>query len=152
MAVGKNKLERAVRISVDDSAGTPRDLSGDLVPGSLSPAGGFTAPPVDMTGESDAARNYLTDHPDSEIGAKFHLNDTATTGAHTVLKGILGLQSTVTVKFGAAGAAPVTGDPQWSGEYVLLEAPVQMDGGRLIIAAKLKPYAGQAAPVWGTAP
>jgi len=128
----KDKLSRGVRIWVDDAAlGTARDLSGDLIPDSLSGLG-FNADLIDMTGESEAA------------------NDTASTGASTVLHGIEGLSSiTLTVQIGSAGAAPVAGDLEWEGEYTCLSATLSQDGGRLTHDCEFAPY-GSTAPAWGT--
>jgi hypothetical protein len=114
--------------------------------------GGLTLDEVEMTGVSESVKNFLSGLGDSEITAQFHMNDAATTGAHTVLRGILGQIATVTVslRYGT-GAAPTTGDPQWSGEYTLLEAVVGQSGGRMVIDAKFKP-SGSTAPAWGTVP
>ena len=148
---GKNKIERAFRLWWDDlgtGAGTARDLSGDLVPGSVS-GGGLTWDEVELTGVSNAVKNFLAGHADSEVSAKFHLNDTATTGAHTVLVGSDGGTGTLTLQWGSSGAAPTTGDPEWEGEYVLLDAHVEIDGNKPVLAARWKPT-GATAPAWGT--
>jgi len=145
---GKNKSERGFRITWDDSGGNPRDLSGDLVPGSVS-GGGLTFDEVDLTGVSESVRNFLAGHADSEITARFHLNDTATTGATTVLNGSNGGTGTLTLEFGSAGAAPTAGDPDWEGEYVLLDAKVVLDGNKHVHEARWKPT-GSTAPAWGT--
>lgn len=146
---GKNKIERGIRFFWDDSGGTARDLSGDLIPGSIGPAGGKVGEEVDMTGVSDAIRKFLTGFSTSEIAARFHFNDTATTGSHTVMNNTVGTVGTITIEFGSNGAAPTTGDPKWSGEYVLIEAPVSQDGGRMVIDGRWLPAAGTADPAWG---
>ena len=145
---GKNKVERSFRIYWDDSIGTPRDLSGDLVPGSVS-GGGLVYDEADMTGVSDGVKNYLTGHPTSDITARFHMNDTATTGASTVLNGQDGSTGTITMEWGAAGAAPTTNDPTWSGEYVQLSNTIVLDGNRFVHEVTWKPY-GTTPPAWGT--
>lgn len=143
---GKNKVERYFRISFDDSSGNPRDLSADLVPGSVK-AGGVVWDSVDMLGVSDSVRHSLWGWGSSPVEAKFFLNDTATTGAHTVLKSAP-YAGTLTAQWGG-GAAPTTGDPEWEGEYVLLAADISFDGGRAVINAKFEPY-GSTPPAWGT--
>jgi hypothetical protein len=148
---GKNKTEKGFRLWWDDlgtGAGTPRDLSGDLVPGSCT-GGGLVFDEVEMTGVSNAVKNYLAGHADSEVSAQFHMNDTATTGAFTVLTGSDGGTGTLTLQWGAAGAAPTTGDPEWEGEYVLLDCSVNTSGGKAIINARWKPT-GATPPAWGT--
>ena len=148
---GKNKVERSMRLYWDDlgtGSGTARNLSGDLVPGSLT-GGGLVFDEVDLTGVSETVRNYLAGHAESEISAQFHINDTATTGAFTVLTGSDGGYGTLTLQYGSAGAAPTTGDPEWEGEYVLLKCEVGMNGNKPVINATWKPQ-GSTAPAWGT--
>ena len=147
MAAGKNKAERWFTISWDDSGTTARDLSGDLVPGSVG-GGGLTYDEVDLTGVSEAVKNFLAGHAESEITAQFHMNDTATTGASTVLNGSAGGTGTLTLAWGA-GAAPTTGDPEWEGEYVLLDASVALAGNKFVHQCRWKPT-GSTAPAWGT--
>lgn len=145
---GKNKVETGFRLSFDDSGGTARDLSGDLVPGSVS-GGGLTYDEADMTGVSESVRNYLSGHAESEIAANFHMNDTATTGATTVLNGQLGSTGTLTLQWGEAGAAPSAGDPEWEGEYILLQNNIALDGNKFVHQCVFKPT-GSTAPAWGT--
>lgn len=145
---GKNKIEKAIRILFDDSGGTQRDLSGDLVPGSLA-GPSEAADEVEMTGVSDAMRNFLGGHKDSEVSGQFYMNDTASTGAFTVLKGMVAKTGTLTINFGSDGAAPTTGDPSWEGEYTLLQANVQLAGNKPVIAARWKPGTSTA-PAWTT--
>jgi len=101
MAVGKNKLERAITIAVDDSGASARDLSGDLVPGSLG-AIGQDYEFIDLTGVSNAHHNGLVGWWSAPITAKFFMNDAATTGAFTVCKGNQGGTGTITVSYGAS--------------------------------------------------
>ena len=145
---GKNKVERGFRILVDDSGGTPRDLCSDLVVGSVS-GGGLTFDQVDVTGVCETVRNYLAGQADAPISASFHMNDTATTGATTVLNGIVGSAGTVTLQWGENGNAPATGDPEWEGEYLLLSAPVSLDGNKFVHQVSFVP-SGSTSPAWGT--
>ncbi|MBK7181407.1 MAG: hypothetical protein IPH82_30225 [Chloroflexi bacterium] len=135
---GKNHVEKSFRLQWDDSGGTTRDLSGDLVPGSIS-GGGLVFDEADMTGVSNTVYNFLADRATSEISATFHLNDTATTGAFTVLKATGGLVGTLTMQWGQNGAAPTTNDPEWEGEYVLLSNNVTLDGNKAVINCTWKP-------------
>lgn len=147
---GKNKTERGFRFYFDDSGGTARDLSGDLVPGSVS-GGGLTFDEADMTGVSETVYNYLKGHALSEISARFHVNDTATTGAFTVLTGheAGAGTGTLTQQWGSSGAAPTGGDPEWEGEYVLLDCSAKLDGNKWILETVFKPT-GSGTPAWGT--
>jgi len=145
---GKNKVERGFRFWFDDSEGTARDLSGDLVPGSVQ-GGGLVYDEVDMTGVSESVRNYLAGHAESEVSAQFFMNDTAVTGAFTVLANNNGGDGTLTMQWGSNGAAPDTGDPEWGGEYVLLNASIGLNGNKPVINATFKPT-GSTAPSWAT--
>ena len=148
MAAGKNKVERGFLIIIDNSAGAPKDLTGDLVPGTFS-GGGLVFDEADMTGVSESTYNFLAGHASSDISAQFYLNDTATTGAHTVLIGNAGGTGTLTARWGAAGVAATGGDPEWEGEYVILSANVVLAGNKWVIQANFKPT-GSTAPAWGT--
>ena len=146
---GKNHVERSFLIQVDDSGGTARDLSTGLVRASISGIG-LIYEEADMTGVSDGVVNFLTNHPSSTISATFHLDDTATTGAFTVLKGIEGgAAGTLTCQFGQSGAAPTSGDPEWEGEYIFTGMQVSFDGGKAVIAGTFVPGSATA-PAWGT--
>lgn len=144
--MAKNILERYIRLSWDDSGSSPQDLSGDLVPGSLS-GPGFTSPEVRMTGVSETVENYQADRKDAEVSAQFYMNDTATTGAFTVLKATQGLVGVLTIQFGT-GAAPTTDDPEYEGDHILLEAGITNQGGALVISARWKP-GSSTPPAWG---
>lgn len=147
MAAGKNKIERGFRLSWDDSGTTARDLSGDLVPGSVSIGDEYEE--ADMTGVSEGLRNYLAGHRDVEITARFHMNDTATTGASTVLNGQNGGTGTLTLQWGDAGAAPTTGDLELEGECVQLRNAPTLDGNRFVHEVRWQPT-GSAGWSWGT--
>lgn len=145
---GKDKVERGFRFQFDDNGGTARDLSGDLVSGSFQ-GGGKVFDEADMTGVSESVKNYLAGHADSPVQAQFHMNDAATTGAHTVLKDMVGAVGTLTAQWGSNGAAPTTGDPEWEGEYVCLQADIALNGNKFVINALFKP-SGSTPPAWGT--
>ena len=145
--MAKDILERYVRFWFDDNGGTARDLSADLVPGSLT-GPGFTAPEIRMTGVSNQSENYQADRKDVEVSAQFYMNDTATTGAFTVLKDMQGSVGTLTIQFGT-NAAPTTGDPEYEGEHILLDAGISNQGGAVVISTRFKPGA-TTSPAWGT--
>lgn len=145
---GKNKIERGFRIKFDDSGASARDLTGDLIPGSVS-GGGKALEEIDMTGVSDTVRKYLAGYSTSPVSGRFHLNDTASTGAWTVLKGMIGSYGTLTLQWGQNGAAPTTGDPEWEGEYTLMTMNVVPDGGKFVMDVSWQPASGQADPAWG---
>ena len=146
--MAKDILGRHCRLYVDDSGAAPRDLSDDLLPDTLSGIG-MTPEEVDMTGQSASIKQARTGVSDGTITGQMYMNDTATTGAHTVMKGIQGVAGTVLVEFGTDGA-PAAGDPTWSGEYVLFELSVGISGGAAIMNFSFKPAPGEAAPAWST--
>src|SRR3972149_236934 len=110
----------------------------------------FNADLIDMTGKAEAVENGMGGREKNNVKCKFHANDTASTGASTVLHGIEGLSSiTLTVQIGSAGAAPVAGDLEWEGEDTRLSATLSQGGGRLTHDCEFAPY-GATAPAWGT--
>lgn len=146
--MGKDILERHLIFFFDDSGGTARDLTDDLVPGSITGIG-LDHPEINMTGVGNDVNQYLTNTPNSEIGAQFFMNDTATTGAYTVLKGQSGSAGTLTIQFGT-GAAPTTGDPEWEGEYILFGPSISVSDGAMVMDVTFRPQSGAAAPDWTT--
>lgn len=146
---GKDKISKGINILVDDSGATARDLSGDLVPDSLT-GGGLTFEPATMTGQNHTAHNSLANQATADITCQFYMNDTATTGAHTVLSGIDGGSAgTLTIRWGIAGATPTSGDPEWEGEYVLMQYSATINNGAAVMEAVFMP-GSSTAPAWGT--
>ena len=143
MAVGKNKVERGFSFIFGGQT-----LTGDLVPGSFG-GGGFVFDEAELTGVSESTRNYLAGHASADVSAQFYLNDTGTTGAHTVLIANEGGTSTLTAAWGAAGVAATTGNPEWEGTYLLLSANVVLAGNKWVMQANFKP-SGATPPAWGT--
>ena len=147
MATGKT-TGRYVKILLDDSGGTPRDISA-----SVSTIGGIglSNEQVDVTTLSDSVMQYLSGRGDSTIELGGPFNNTATTGAHGVLSGLTGTNTaaTLTIQIGIR-AAPTTGDPEWEGEYVVLTYPVNVGLNEVTWSATLKPAFGTATPAWGT--
>lgn len=150
---GKNKIETGVCILYDDTGGTARDLSNDLVPGSLS-INGLTYEEIGMTGVKDAVTNFLLGRGSIDISAQFYMNDTATTGAFTVLNAQNGANAstgnTLTIQFGSAGASPTTGDPELEGDFIVAALPTSNNSGAMIQTARFLPLSGGTAPAWGT--
>ena len=153
--MGKEFVERSVRFRFDDTGGTPRELCADLLPGTLSGLGTNTED-IDMTGACDDFVQAVAGIADGEVTAQFHMDDTAVaavpaqSGAYTVLPPMVRNSGTMTVQFGKNGAAPTTGDPQWEGEYTLMQANVNITGGRAILDCRWRLAPNSAAPAWGT--
>ena len=147
MATGKT-TGRYVKILLDDSGGTARDITA-----SVSTIGGIglSNEQVDVTTLSDSVMQYLSGRGDSTIELGGPFNNTATTGAHGVLSGLNGTNTaaTLTIQIGIR-AAPTTGDPEWEGEYVVLTYPVNVGLNEVTWSATLKPAFGASASAWGT--
>jgi hypothetical protein len=147
---GKDKTSISFRLYWDDSNGDARELSADVVPGSVSDAGGQTLDMIDLGGISEDVVKALGGRGRSPIRCRMWMNDTATTGATTVLKGTLRRVGTLTLQWGANGAAPTAGDPEWEGEYILLSNNITEQGGSFAHNCYWEPAAGQADPALGT--
>ena len=101
-----------------------------------------------MLGVSESTHNFLAGHKSTETTAQFHMNDTSTTGAFTVLTGMEGTAGPLEIQFGQAGAAPTGTDPEFYYAAALLsQVTVTVDGGRSVLNAKWVP-SGATAPVW----
>lgn len=146
MATGKTNA-RYIRVSLDDTAGSAQDLSASI---SSITGVGLENQQDDVTAYSDGVINFTLGHPSAEVDISGPLNNTATTGAHTVLSAISNApysqdSYTLTVQFGIR-AAPTTGDPEFEGEYLVTSYIVNGDG---TWTAHLVP-ATATAPAWGT--
>lgn len=144
--MAKDILANYINILVDDSGSVARNLSTDLIPGTLDGVG-EEGDSISMAGQNQN-EYYLIGRKDGDLTCQFFMNDTATTGAHTVLKGILGLVRTVTVQFGT-GAAPTTGDPEWEGEYILQSLRAVIVDGKMAYACVFK-RGDATGPAWTT--
>jgi len=147
---GKNHVERSFRLYFDDAGTTARNLTVSLVPGSVS-GGGYVFDEADMTGVSETTYNFLKDRGSCEISARFHMDDTADTGSTTVINGhnAGAGTGTLTLQWGASGAAPASTNPEWEGEYVLINGGITLDGNKFVHNVTFKPT-GSTAPAWTT--
>jgi hypothetical protein len=101
-------------IEVDDSGGTPRNMSAYI--DEIGPLG-QEASFLDVTGLKDTTQRVI---PGVELGQELVVHgafdDTATTGPDVVLSGIVG--RTVTVSYGPAGNS--SGQRKITGEFLCL--------------------------------
>lgn len=153
MATGKTTT-RYVTITLDDSAGTPRNITGSVTAiGGIGLA--FTQ--VDVTTFLDDIMQYLAGRGDAAIDISGVFNNIAVaaapaeSGAHPVLTSLNGANTaaTLTIAIGIR-AAPTTGDPEFSGEFTCLSYVLGGDLNNLTWTAALKPAFGTATPAWGT--
>lgn len=136
-----------VVVRLDDATGTLRTFAnGDILSIDLP----LTFDQHDVTGFGDAAHNFINGQLNAPVTLRGYLTTTAATGTHTVIRDAYqqGKQVTLQVDVGQ-NAAPVTGDPRFSGEY-LIESyqPVIETGKAVMFMARLKPAIGTA-PAWG---
>ena len=144
MATGKTNAKH-IRVKVDDMTPTLQAISAGVA--NVSGVG-LTYAEQDVTGYSDGIINFTLGFPSSEIEVTGPIDNTATTGAYTVFKAIVGDQTithTLEVQFGIR-AAPATGDPNFSGEYYCSSLRLNGDG---TYAARLVP-ASATVPTFGT--
>jgi hypothetical protein len=137
-----------VVVKMDDSGGTLRTFAnGDIRSVDL----GLNYDQHDVTGFGDGVHKFINGQMNAPVTIQGYLTTTATTGTHTVINGAFaaGTQVTLEVQVGQ-NAAPVSGDPKYSGEfYIESYKPTISTGGAVMFTVTLKPATGTA-PVWGT--
>lgn len=137
-----------VVVKMDDSGGTLRTFDdGDIISVDL----GLKFDQFDVTGFGDAVHNMINGQLRAPVTLKGYLTTTTDVGTHTVIKDVFaqGKTATLTVQVGQ-NAAPTTGDPEYSGEFLVSSyVPVLSNGGAVSFTATLVPATGTA-PAWGT--
>lgn len=96
-------------IAVDDSGGTARTISSDVSSFEIE----YKVDPLEVSGFGDGSHNYTPGLLATGITLEIFWNSAATTGALTVLKGIVGSTSSKTVTI-----TPEVGGPVFSGEFM----------------------------------
>jgi len=104
---------------------------------------------VDVSG-LEAVRDYVAGMGDSTVVLTGSFDNTASSGAHTVLSAANGNNTsyTLTVAVGIR-TAPAGGDPEFEGGYITTNYLVNVDPATGWTAT-LKPAFGAASPAWGT--
>ena len=101
---------KAAIVVVDDSAGTPRTISGDVKGYTIE----YNIDPLEVTGFGDGSKNYVPGLLVTGISLDVIWNSAATTGAYTVLKSIIGAATSKTVSVTPEGTGIA-----YSGEFML---------------------------------
>ena len=96
-------------VTVDDSAGTPRTISADVTNYDIEDG----APGQDVTGFGEGNINYIPGQKQQKITLTVLWNTAATTGAMTVLRGIVGSTTSKTVTITPEGSGLA-----FSGEFM----------------------------------
>jgi hypothetical protein len=118
MSTGKTNA-KWIRVWVEDSGTTLRDISTDVTDVNMP----ITVASTDVTGYSDGVINFTVGQPDQPVTMSGHLNNTADTGSHIVLRGIVGQATpliSLRIQVGIL-AAPSGTDPEYEGEYLCTE-------------------------------
>lgn len=137
-----------VRVKMDDAGGTLRTFAdGDITSVDL----GLTYDQHDVTGFGDAVHNMINGQLQAPVTLKGYLTTDSPSGTHTVIQGAFaaGVQVSLEVEVGQ-NAAPTSGDPKYSGEFIVANyTPAMASGGAITFTATLNPATGTA-PVWAT--
>ncbi len=135
-------------VKMDDNGSTERTFAdGDISSVDL----GMTYTQHDVSGFGQAAKNFINGQLDAPVTIKGFLTTTSLVGTHTVLNPLFqnGTSTTLTVQVGQ-NATPTSGDPEYSGDFIVESyKPTIETGGAIAFEAVLKPATGTA-PSWGT--
>lgn len=135
---GKISAKGAV-ITLDDSAGTPRDISTGVINYEIKQMAGEK----EVTGFQPVS-NFIPGLPVYEVALDVLFDSTATTGAWTVLKGILNSTTSKTLSI-----TPEVGGQAFSGEFMLTNLPVKgAPSDPLKIGSVTLKVMGGTAPAW----
>jgi len=144
-------VSRWVAFLVDDSGGTPRNIPVNSINGV-----GLEYPEKDLTAFTDALKGVLPETPECVIEIEGPFDTIANTGSHTVLSGIAGgvTPLTLDVQIGIRHAWE-SGEPQFgitssaTSGFLCTSYKVNVNDGTY--SAKFNMYPGSSAPAWGTA-
>ena len=100
---------KGAAISVDDSGGSPQVISSDVKSFEIE----YAIDPLEVTGFGDGSKNFTPGQKVIGVTLDVFWNAAATTGAFTVLRGILGQATSVTVSI-----TPEIGGLAFSGEFM----------------------------------
>ncbi len=135
------------KVSIDDSGGTPRDISTAIhVVNVTTPRGSADIGGLDKTA---VERILLKADGTITLNGTF---DKVADGQHDVFKSMSNsdVTRTVTIQYGDLGAAPVSGDPELEMEMIISDYQVQRPAdGQLQWTATMQLQDGTQ-PAWGT--
>lgn len=137
-----------VIVKMDDSSGTLRTFdNGDIISVDL----GQAYQQHDVTGFGDEAKHFINGQVQAPVSMRGYVTTTANIGTHTVISDAFAAGSTVSLAVAVGNnAAPVSGDPEYTGEFVVTSyRPTLATGSAVTFEAQLVPATGTA-PIWGT--
>jgi hypothetical protein len=125
-------------ITVDDSTGSPQIISGDVDSYTLQ----YDVDAPEVTGFGEGSHNFVPGMPVVGITLNVFWNSAATTGATTVLKGIVGNSTSKTVSVQPEGTGLAL-----SGEFMLVgievtgtpKDPIKMGACKFVVMGAVKP-------------
>lgn len=143
------RIGKFVAVLIDDTGASARTITNEVIAINGLP---ITRGEIEVGGYGQDM-NYLLGRGDSSITLTMLFTDTATTGTHTIFSAHAAAPNTggtVDIRIGA-NAAPTTGDPKFTGEFVFNNYTVIPDlNGSVTSTVVCRPKEGQALPAWGT--
>lgn len=131
---------------ISDSAGSQRNISVGVNSIDLPSDQDI----VDVAGFGDSKKNYVTGLADSKVTVKGQFDDTATTGSHAVLSGLVG--GTTGYRLSAAPKGSAIAYPRFEGTYLLNKYNISAAiNGAIMYDAEFVPF-GTAGGSWGVYP
>lgn len=127
-------------IALDDSAGTPRTISGDVESYEIQ----YAVDEVEVTGMNEGSHNFIPGQLIVGVTLNLFYNSAATTGAWTVVRGIIGSTSAKTLSITPEAAAVAL-----SGEFMCTGVQITGNPGSDIKLGAVKfSVMGSTAPTW----
>lgn len=137
---GKVSAKGAV-ITVDDSAGEARVISGDVMSYEIQ----YANDTPEVTGFGDGSHNFILGQRVIGVTMDVLWNTTASTGAYTVLQGVVEAGSVVTVSI-----VPESGGDEFSGEFLCtgITPSGNAAGDAIKLGTVTFVVSGSTAPAW----
>ena len=127
-------------VSLDDSAGSAQAISHDVKGYEIE----YTVDPLEVTGFTDGSKNYVPGLIVTGVTLDVIWNSAATTGAYTVIKGIIGSATSKTLSITPEGTGAV-----YSGEFMCDGfAPKSSPDGIIELGSVHFSVMGASAPTW----
>ena len=131
---------KSAQILVDNSSGTPVDLSADCKSFEIE----YAVDPMEVTSFGAGAKNFIPGMKSTGITLDFFYNSASGTGAFDIIKGIIGQSTSVTVTVKPEGSGAT-----FSGEFMCDGfAPSGEPSGTLELGSVHFSAMGTTAPGW----
>ena len=128
-------------ITLDDSAGTPRIISADVVSYNID----YSVSAEDVTGFGEGSQNFTPGMLVSKVTLEVNWNTFATTGSWTVIRGIIGSATSKTLAIQPEGTGlTLTGEYMCEGVKISGAAK----GSPISLGSVVFDVMGAVAPAW----